>query len=1748
VAPLASPSAILRAAKAVPGAAQPTPPPQGSPGWAGALSPLARELATANGYASAYGPFLPRPPQDFTQGAFGPFSPILPVPVDSPEDNGRAEPRREQYDVGWNLPVGQPGTEGVGKLASFQTLRTIADLYSVARACIQLRKNEIRGIEWDIVPTTDAAKAMRNSPKQMKDFGERRGQAVAFFRRPDPDYFSWASFIDDALEQMFVFDALSLYVAPKRGKGLRKGLLGSDLDCLQLIDGQTIRPLYDLHGATPRPPAPAYQQYLYGVPRSDFSAVLSGKDIEDAGMTGAQASAWRGDQLLYLPFVRRRWTPYGFTSVERALIPIMSGLQKQGWQLDYFRQGTVPAVYISPGDVSMTPNQIRELQDALNAIAGDPAWHHKIIVLPPGSKTMPQRDVALADAFDEIVRVDTCMGFDVMPMELGIAPKVSTTMSPGACYTDGTEVLTRKGWKLFEDVRAGLDGDEFATRSPKTGEFEWQHATAYHEYDHDGEIIEFSSRDMRLRVTPNHRMLLHAQEPGGKSWEFFREAGEIADRRAAIIPAVSEWKGSGPGTVRFGKYEWAAADFAAFLGAWLAEGSLGRQYNKLRRCESREIVITQTAGSKGFEPYRELLTRMLGREPAYRKSSHSWLFSCSELWHFLDALGHAHIKYIPEDVKNWGAPELQALLDFYLLGDGWQDKGGAHRWRARTASRRLADDLQEVAQKLGGSASITRREPADAVIRGREILAENCVPTYVIGFRFGKTRVLHPARAQYAGKVRCVSVPNTVLYVRSPGDTGVLTAVWCGNSNQMAKMAQSKVDRKSTGPILRFLASVCDYLLRDVCHQDDMRFLFDGLEEEDDEATETGLIVQQVGSALRSVDEGREKLGLQPWGLPETSDPIIVTPTGPVSLQAAMAMAAQPPALPPGGAAPGQPAGQQPGQANGQPPGQNKPANGVPPGQKPTVQGQKPGQKPGQQRDGNAGQTPGHDAAEAAQDSQSANAGASPKAAHAELDALARHLRKGRAISTWQPRHVPAVTLAMISEDLAKGLSVDQAVDVARTITLPPAAYAWIGKEDPGPGPKGWPGWDLDEILAQIYDSRLATAFRTAAEAVQQIAAQWLASAGGALDATVAAIQQAVEDSLGGILQDAWTEGYALGQQAAMAMITETDAADWGTWVPGDVEAAAKVANAQGLSDLLSEYGISAIRSISGTNMGQVAQLLSDAMSGGLSSGTLARQIAGLLNTPGRAQMIAHTEIARASSSATLDRFKAMGVTASEWLIAPSKACPVCIRNAAQGPVKTGSEFRGGVISPPQHPRCRCALTPAEIAGVDITGKSVRVIDLNGQETWRDRRQDDAGGYAAGGSEAGVRPHGADGTQQVIPGGVPGSAAGGEPPRRDGSSPEPRVATVPDDEDDADYPGERGVPPRPGTYWPAPYMDGYWPQGGHGTQQAGTSSPGGHGPRGRPPNGVGKGAADLSDPNPVDAEHVKALMQKNFPEKALGWIDGARWIGPVEVPLDRIDFSNEGSWAASHQQKGVKRFARHIRDGTGHTQPVILVQSPDNPKAIIIDGHHRSLAYRKLGRPVKAYVGMVDAVTPEMLETHSSQISQGAAPANKAAVPGLTSRSGMISLDLPPGTLGPVPGGTDDHHVTVVYLGPDVDDDAFAEACRRTEAAARLVSGPLVAILAGAGSFEPSGGSDGKVPAFVPARIPGAERLRNDLADLSASEHAGWKPHVTLAYLDPGDPLPDPVPPVPVTFTHLTVHRGDDVQRFPLGGQSSEAP
>jgi hypothetical protein len=1199
---LASPRAILRASKA-------SPAPQGAyPSW-GALPQYA--LQPGNPYQNTYGPFLPRPPGTFTSGAFGPFSPILPVPVDMPAPGeDLPQPRREEYQVGWNLPQSPPGSEGL-KLASFQTLRRLADLYSVARQCIELRKAEIAGLDWDITMTRDAEKAYRGDRKAHRDFGERRGEAVRFFKRPDPDYDTMGDFLGDLLEQVFVFDALSVFFQPVRGRGLRRGLLGSDLDCLQLIDGETIRPLYDLHGGSPRPPAPAWSQYLYGVPRSDFTQVLSGRDLEDAGLADAVALPFTRDQMLYRPMVRRRWTPYGFPPVERALVPIMMGLNRQGWQLDYWREGTVPAVYVSPGDTSMTANQIRELQDALNAIAGDYAWSHKVIVLPPGSKTMPQKDATLADAFDNIVMTQVCMAFDVRPMEIGIMPQVSTL------------------------------------------------------------------------------------------------AGSFATR-------------------------------------------------------------------------------------------------------------------------------------------------------------------------------------------------------------------------------------------------------------EMAAANRTMTQRPSAPMVLKFVADIFNGVLQGICGQRDMQFTFAGMADVADQAATTDLLVKQVQSGIRSVDEARDLLELPPWGEGLTGSPVVFTAQGVVPFGAVIQTGADGNRTTSGG-------GKQPANT-----GAHDAARAAITGA-PDTRALPPGTVAERQRARGGRLAPAHSMAEGSPGHSGDKP--VPKAVTAELEALARHLRKGRHITTWQPVHVPAYVMAVIAEDLGKGLSPDVATDLAKTVVLGAGEYEWLPK---AAAPPGQPPSQQQQAqqLAQQYAARIQQAFNTAIGQAARLIAQWAAGTLAVTAAVLAGmIAVLVAKALARVLRALWRKAWALGQQAA-------EDATGGRW---DREKAGEALRA-----FLAATGRDWLERITQTRMADLEAALKEALASGGDVTSVVDQIERILRVLARAEMIAVSETTRGMNAAAFGVYKFLGIAYKEWHTRnDGRVCAACLKNQAQGAIPLDALFSSGDLHPGAHTNCRCWLTPGKPPKAPATAAKAlrRQVDLNGQVTWHDA--DVPQENAAGGGAASPVPHRTvdNGAQMDIPGGVPGEpSAGGEPPRWDGTQPYPYVRDVDGGDDGAAMRGPRstGTPPK---RFPSGYMDeyrGWWPQGGHGTSQA----PGmevGSGPRGRPPNPVGKAAnaaSLLAGAPKAKASAVVAQLEENYPPASIAWVKRADWHGPAEVPLTLIDWSGRKRWAADKETSRVDEFAGRLKAGE-QVNPVVMVAEPGKKHYRIIDGHHRGLACRKIGRPVRAWIAEVSGADLKAAwETHSSQKHQGNDPEN----------------------------------------------------------------------------------------------------------------------------------------------------------------------
>ncbi len=113
------------------------------------------------------------------------------------------------------------------------------------------------------------------------------------------------------------------------------------------------------------------------------------------------------------------------------------------------------------------------------------------------------------------------------------------------------------------------------------------------------------------------------------------------------------------------------------------------------------------------------------------------------------------------------------------------------------------------------------------------------------------------------------------------------------------------------------------------------------------------------------------------------------------------------------------------------------------------------------------------------------------------------------------------------------------------------------------------------------------------------------------------------------------------------------------------------------------------LKEIDSTTCRNIAKVLHDGVEQGLGSDEIARQIDQYLNDPKRAHLIAVTECNRAMSRAAYETYKAHGL--EQWdLLTALDPCPVCRAIKDSNP----HTMQETMLMPPEHPACRCNLTP----------------------------------------------------------------------------------------------------------------------------------------------------------------------------------------------------------------------------------------------------------------------------------------------------------------------------------------------------------------------------------------------------------------------------------------------------------------------
>jgi len=367
---------------------------------------------------------LPRSPFSATV-PFGPGNPIIPGAINPINPlTGRPEPRRYEYQVAQNINIVPT------RLVPFSTLRAAGDSIDILRRCIEVTKSKMNGLQFDIVLGGDASEKIaaesggdhvRAMAKAREKYTDEINRLRTFWENPDKaNGYTWQDWINIAIEDILVIDALAIYPQPT---------VGGDLYGFQILDGSTIKPLIDDRGMRPMSPNAAFQQILYGFPRSEFSATE-----EDPKADGE----FTADQLAYMVRNRRSTTVYGFSPVERALPLADIYLRRQQWIRAEYTDGVMPELmFTTDEDWGTNPDLLLAYERILNDdLAGQTEQRKRARLLPKGLTPIVNEGYGekFKDTLDDYLVTSICGHFGVQPAEIGFSPKSGLG---GAGFSEG---------------------------------------------------------------------------------------------------------------------------------------------------------------------------------------------------------------------------------------------------------------------------------------------------------------------------------------------------------------------------------------------------------------------------------------------------------------------------------------------------------------------------------------------------------------------------------------------------------------------------------------------------------------------------------------------------------------------------------------------------------------------------------------------------------------------------------------------------------------------------------------------------------------------------------------------------------------------------------------------------------------------------------------------------------------------------------------------------------------------------------------------------------------------------------------------------------------------------------------------------------------------------------------------------------------------------------------------------------------
>jgi hypothetical protein len=380
-----------------------------------ALERLGREIVKASpNVGAAIGSSVPLEREgQWANVPFAPAMPLIPSSINPAGERGKPDPRKWEFEVAQNINVSG------GKLVPWRMLRQSSEQIDIIRRCVEVLKSKMTGLEWgiDLAPTAIDVVMAEQGVNQVRAaqiaktiYADEMNRAREFWQTPDIsnglDFQSWLTMF---LEDLIVLDAVAIW--PQQ-------TVGGELRGLQLLDATTIKPLINDRGMRPEPPNAAFQQILYGFPRSEFTAPT--ETLEADG-------EFTSDELSYLVRNRRTHSVYGYGPVERALPLADLYLRRQQWLRAEYTDGVMPELmFKTDANFGNNPDLLRAYENIFNDdLAGQTEQRKRARLLPAGLEPIQFDGYGekFSDTLDEYLVTSICGHFGVLPTEIGFTGK-----------------------------------------------------------------------------------------------------------------------------------------------------------------------------------------------------------------------------------------------------------------------------------------------------------------------------------------------------------------------------------------------------------------------------------------------------------------------------------------------------------------------------------------------------------------------------------------------------------------------------------------------------------------------------------------------------------------------------------------------------------------------------------------------------------------------------------------------------------------------------------------------------------------------------------------------------------------------------------------------------------------------------------------------------------------------------------------------------------------------------------------------------------------------------------------------------------------------------------------------------------------------------------------------------------------------------------------------------------------------------